>query len=281
MKQYVVDAFTDKVFAGNPAAVCVMDKWLSDELMMKITIENNLSETAFCVKEGKNYHLRWFTPGGEIDLCGHATLATAYVILRFVEPELTQVRFDTLSDELIVTKNGELLEMVFPAYDLKPVEVTDAMTEVIGARPTAAFMGRDLLCVVNSEDIVRSCAPDMAKVMQLDGLLLHVTARARILTAFRAALRRSATYRRIPCAARVTATSSPTGQRSLAKPSSPPIRPRAAAAFCTHGSTVTRSSSPVRPRCSAKRRSISTDFCDFNRLFRKEAIGFFIFSLDK
>lgn len=107
MKQYVVDAFTDKVFAGNPAAVCVMDKWLSDELMMKITVENNLSETAFCVKEGRNYHLRWFTPGGEIDLCGHATLATAYVILHFVEPELTQVRFDTLSGELIVTKNGD------------------------------------------------------------------------------------------------------------------------------------------------------------------------------
>ena len=148
MKQYVVDAFTDKVFAGNPAAVCVMDKWLSDELMMKITVENNLSETAFCVKEGRNYHLRWFTPGGEIDLCGHATLATAYVILHFVEPELTQVRFDTLSGELIVTKNGELLEMVFPAYKLKPVE-----------------------------DVVRGCAPDMAKVMQLDGLLLHVTAK--------------------------------------------------------------------------------------------------------
>lgn len=145
MKQYVVDAFTDKVFAGNPAAVCVMDKWLSDELMMKITVENNLSETAFCVKEGRNYHLRWFTPGGE----------------------------------LIVTKNGELLEMVFPAYKLKPVEVTDAMTEVIGARPTAAFMGRDLLCVVDSEDVVRGCAPDMAKVMQLDGLLLHVTARGK------------------------------------------------------------------------------------------------------
>lgn len=179
MKQYVVDAFTDKVFAGNPAAVCVMDKWLSDELMMKITVENNLSETAFCVKEGKNYHLRWFTPGGEIDLCGHATLATAYVILHFVEPELTQVRFDTLSGELIVTKNGELLEMVFPAYKLKPVEVTDAMTEVIGARPTAAFMGRDLLCVVDSEDVVRGCAPDMAKVMQLDGLLLHVTAKGK------------------------------------------------------------------------------------------------------
>ena len=264
MKQYVVDAFTDKVFAGNPAAVCVRDKWLSDELMMKITVENNLSETAFCVKEGRNYHLRWFTPGGEIDLCGHATLATAYVILHFVEPELTQVRFDTLSGELIVTKNGELLEMVFPAYKLKPVEVTDAMTEVIGARPTAAFMGRDLLCVVDSEDVVRGCAPEKAVCCCTS------PQRARLLTVFRAALHPSATCRRIPCAARVTATSSPTGQRSLARMSSPPIRPRAAAAFCTPGSTVTRSSSPVRPRCSAKRRSISTDL---NRLLLFGATG--------
>lgn len=179
MKQYVVDAFTDKVFAGNPAAVCVMDEWLSDDTMQKITIENNLSETAFCVKEGKNYHLRWFTPGGEIDLCGHATLATAYTILRFVEPNADRVVFDTLSGELIVTKNGKLLEMVFPAYELKPVEVTDKMAEVIGTRPTAAFMGRDLLCVMDDETAVRGCAPDMAKVMELDGLLLHVTAKGK------------------------------------------------------------------------------------------------------
>ena len=179
MKQYVVDAFTDKVFAGNPAAVCVMDKWLDDELMQKITIENNLSDTAFCVREGKNYHLRWFTPGGEIDLCGHATLATAYVILRFVEPELNEVRFDTLSGELIVTKNSGLLEMVFPAYELKPVEVTEQMRDVIGAKPVAAFMGRDLLCVMDDEAEVRDCAPDMAKVMQLDGLLLHITAKGK------------------------------------------------------------------------------------------------------
>lgn len=179
MKQYVVDAFTDRVFAGNPAAVCVMDKWLDDELMMKITVENNLSETAFCVKEGKNYHLRWFTPGGEIDLCGHATLATAYIILRFIEPGLSKVCFDTLSGELTVTKNGELLEMDFPAYELKPVEVTEKMAEVIGAKPVAAFMGRDLLCVMDDEAVVRECAPDMAKVKLLDGLLLHITAKGK------------------------------------------------------------------------------------------------------
>lgn len=177
MKQYVVDAFTDKVFSGNPAAVCVMDKWLPDELMMSITIENNLSETAFCVKEGANYHLRWFTPGGEIDLCGHATLATAYTLFRFYEPELTELHFDTLSGKLIVVKNGELLEMDFPAYELAPVDVTDAMVDAIGARPRAAYMGRDLLCVMDSAEQVINAAPDQSKVMQLDGLLLHLTAR--------------------------------------------------------------------------------------------------------
>lgn len=177
MKQYVVDAFTDKVFSGNPAAVCVMDKWLPDELMMSITIENNLSETAFCVKEGANYHLRWFTPGGEIDLCGHATLATAYTLFRFYEPELSELHFDTLSGKLIVVKNGELLEMNFPAYELAPVDVTDAMVDAIGARPRAAYMGRDLLCVMDSAEQVINAAPDQSKVMQLDGLLLHLTAR--------------------------------------------------------------------------------------------------------
>lgn len=179
MKQYIVDAFTDKVFCGNPAAICVMDSWLSDDMMQLITWENNLSETAFCVKEGENYHLRWFTPGGEIDLCGHATLATAYTVFRFYEPELDVLRFDTLSGVLTVRKNGELLEMDFPAYALEPVEVTDAMAECCGARPVAAFMGRDLLCVMNSEAEVRNAAPDMEKVRKLDGLLLHMTAQGK------------------------------------------------------------------------------------------------------
>ncbi|MGM9534449.1 MAG: PhzF family phenazine biosynthesis protein, partial [Intestinibacter sp.] len=95
MKQYVVDAFSEKVFGGNPAAICVMDAWLPEDTMMSITIENNLSETAFTVKEGDKYKLRWFTPGGEIDLCGHATLASAYVIMNYVEADLKTVTFST------------------------------------------------------------------------------------------------------------------------------------------------------------------------------------------
>ena len=176
MKQYTVDAFTDKVFSGNPAAVCIIDKWPDDTTMQKIAIENNLSETAFAVKTGDVYHLRWFTPGGEVDLCGHATLATAYTILRFYEKESSLVNFDTLGGRLTVVKKGDLLEMDFPAYILRPVEITQAMTDVIGERPTAAFIGRDLLCIIEDENTVRNMKPDMEKVLQLDGTILHVSA---------------------------------------------------------------------------------------------------------
>lgn len=176
MKQYVVDAFSDKVFGGNPAAVCVLDKWLADDLLMQITMENNLSETAFAVSVGDSYHLRWFTPGGEIDLCGHATLATAYVITRFIQPEAQCVQFDTLSGRLTVNKSGDLFELDFPVYSLTNVEVTEAMTAAIGVRPLAAYLGRDLLCVMDSEQTVRDAQLDMSKVAMLDGLLLHITA---------------------------------------------------------------------------------------------------------
>ena len=177
MIQYVVDAFTDKVFGGNPAAVCVMDHWPSEELMMSITRENNLSETAFTVKEGDGYRLRWFTPGGEIDLCGHATLGTAFIIMNYVDTDAGSVTFDTLSGKLTVKRVGDLYEMDFPAYELQPVEVTAAMAEAAGAMPSAAYMGRDLLCVFEDEAFVRTMSPDMEKVKELDGLLLHATAK--------------------------------------------------------------------------------------------------------
>lgn len=179
MKQYVVDAFTDKVFGGNPAAICVIDHWLPEQLMMNITIENNLSETAFTVKEGEKYKLRWFTPGGEIDLCGHATLACAYVIMNYYDQERTEVVFTTLSGDLTVKRLGDLYEMDFPPYDLKPAEVTAEMSEAMGAVPKEAYMGRDLLCVFDDEETVRALNPDMEKVKQLEGLLLQVTSPGR------------------------------------------------------------------------------------------------------
>lgn len=179
MKQYVVDAFTDEVFGGNPAAVCVMDSWLSDDLLLKITRENNLSETAFAVPEQDKYHLRWFTPGGEIDLCGHATLATAYVLTHFVCTDLQTIRFATKSGLITVEKKKGLYEMDFPAYKLRQIPVTDEMETAIGARPIKAFMGRDMLCVMDSEETVRQLKPDVNKLLTLDGLLLQVTAKGK------------------------------------------------------------------------------------------------------
>lgn len=179
MKYYVVDAFAEKVFEGNPAGICVLDRWLPDGLMQKIAMENNLSETAFTVKEGESFRLRWFTPGGEIDLCGHATLATAYVLSRFIEPDADGFLFETLSGRLTVTRRGDLYELDLPAYDLSPVPVTDEMEEAIGFRPTEAWMARDLVCVLEDESQVRAAKPDLVKVTALDGLLLHLTARGK------------------------------------------------------------------------------------------------------
>ena len=148
MKLYVVDAFAEQLFEGNPAAVCVLEHYPKDELLQQITNENNLSETAFVVKENDGYRLRWFTPGGEIDLCGHATLAAGYVLMRDYVPEVTEVRFHTLSGVLIVRRKGELYEMEFPIYSLTPVAVTDDIVNAIGVRPAEAWIGRDLLCVM-------------------------------------------------------------------------------------------------------------------------------------
>ena len=170
MKQYVVDAFTDQVFHGNQAAICIMDEWLPEDLMMSVTKENNFSETAFAVKEGSKYHLRWFTSGGEIDLCGHATLACAYALFRFYITDADEVVFSTLGGDLVVKR------MEFPAYELRSVPVTKAMEEAIGAKPLEAYVGRDLLCVFDDEETVRGLRPDMAKLLDLDGLLLQVTA---------------------------------------------------------------------------------------------------------
>ena len=130
MIQYIVDAFTDKIFCGNPAAICILEKWIPDDLMIKITMENNLSETAFAVKKGQKYHLRWFTPGGEIDLCGHATLACAFVSLNFYEKDQKLITFNTLSGDLIVNKENDLYEMDFPAYELKSVPISDQIIKI-------------------------------------------------------------------------------------------------------------------------------------------------------
>ena len=179
MKQYIVDAFTNKPFSGNPAAVCVMERWPSEEAMMKLAMENNLSETAFIVKEDAGYHLRWFTPATEVELCGHATLASSFVILNFYEPGSDVVRFHTLSGVLTIRKHDALFEMNFPTYELKEIPVTDAMAQAFGVRPVKAVLGLDPVCIFDSEDQVRTMKPKQELLAQIEGRIQNATARGK------------------------------------------------------------------------------------------------------
>ena len=179
MKQYIVDAFTNKPFSVNPAAVCILDSWPSESSMMKLAMENNLSETAFIVKENQGYHLRWFTPGTEVELCGHATLASAFVILNFYESGSDLVQFSTLSGLLTVRRKGDLYEMDFPTYALKEIPVTDAMEQAFGVRPVKAVLGLDLVCVFETEEQVRSMAPDQEALKAIVGRIQNATAKGK------------------------------------------------------------------------------------------------------
>lgn len=177
IKQYIADAFTDKIFHGNPAAVCIMEQWIPEQVMQNIANENNLSETAFIVKENNSYSLRWFTPGGEIDLCGHATLASAYVIMEFIKRGISYITFTTKSGKLLVVKKNDLYEMTFPAYKLTQLDVKPDIIEVLGAIPQEVYLGRDLLCILDNEQTIKDINPNMDKAKKLEGLLLHVTAK--------------------------------------------------------------------------------------------------------
>ena len=179
MKQYIVDAFTSEPFSGNPAAVCVMESWPSERSMMKLAMENNLSETAFVVKEAAGYHLRWFTPGTEVELCGHATLASAYVILNFYEPHRDSVSFRTLSGILTIHRKDGMYEMDFPTYELREIPVTDAMEQAFGVRPVKAILGLDLVCVFETEEQVRTMQPNQALLAQIEGRIQNATARGK------------------------------------------------------------------------------------------------------
>ncbi|MEA4973563.1 hypothetical protein SDC9_83262 [bioreactor metagenome] len=176
LRQYIVNTFTEEVFTGNPAAVCVTQEYISDELMNKIAVENKLSNTCFAFKDGSSYNLRLFTPGGEIDLCGHATLAAAYVILNFFEKNKDILEFDTISGKIKVTKNYDVYEIDLPESELISVPVTDQMAEALGIRPKEAFLGRDLLCVFDKEEDIISMRPKKKRLVGLDGLVTHVTA---------------------------------------------------------------------------------------------------------
>jgi PhzF family phenazine biosynthesis protein len=167
---YQVDAFSSRVFAGNPAAVCPLDEWLEDDVLQAIAAENNLAETAFYVPEGGHYRLRWFTPKVEVDLCGHATLASAYVI---GSPE---VRFITKSGELSVTRNGDLFTLDFPSRAPQPHPANPGLIAALGGTPAELLAARDYLVVYGSEDEIRALKPDMAALCGIDRFAVIVTA---------------------------------------------------------------------------------------------------------
>ena len=168
IKQYQVDAFASRPFEGNPAAVCVLERWLADDVLQAIAEENNLSETAFFVPCDTGFELRWFTPTTEVDLCGHATLATAHVIFDQLGYSQPAIRFHTRSGELHVKKHANMLQMDFPAQTPVPCEIPDALVRGLGVRPARLLRSDDYLAVFDSEQDIRALQPDFAWLGQLD-----------------------------------------------------------------------------------------------------------------
>lgn len=181
MKQkiYQVDAFTDKVFSGNPAAVCPLEKWLSDDIMQKIAMENNLAETAFCVKDRDRYIIRWFTPAVEVDLCGHATLATAYVLFNILNHPGDSIYFESpRSGKLTVTRNKDLLTLNFPTDTIEKIELSDDISAGFSIKPVAAYKGKsDYMLIYGNESQVRTLIPDFRLIAKLGDRGVIVTAK--------------------------------------------------------------------------------------------------------
>jgi PhzF family phenazine biosynthesis protein len=176
LPMYQIDAFTQHVFGGNPAAVVPLDSWLSDEAMQSIAAENNLAETAFFVREGEHYGLRWFTPTVEVDLCGHATLASAHLLFTKLAYDRNQVDFMTRSGKLSVTRQGDMLSMELPARPPEPCPVPPDLEQALGKAPVSVLGARDYLMVYDREADVHALTPNMDKIAALDRFAVIATA---------------------------------------------------------------------------------------------------------
>jgi PhzF family phenazine biosynthesis protein len=175
---YQVDAFTSDVFAGNPAAVCPLESWIDDKTMQAIAAENNLSETAFFVPNGDVFELRWFTPKVEVELCGHATLASAYVVFSILDYTKDIIRFQTVkSGELTVSREGDLLSMNFPRRKPTPVKCPAALARALHGEPPKVLKSVAYLAVFESEEQVRKMKPDFPPLEELDAHGVIITAK--------------------------------------------------------------------------------------------------------
>ena len=168
LKLYQVDAFAEHVFEGNPAAVVPLDAWPDDRLLQAIAQENNLSETAFFVSADDGFELRWFTPRAEVDLCGHATLASAHVVFEHLAHDSDEIVFNTRSGRLIVKRTAQGMEMNFPAVGSETIEMPESLLEGLGARPTEVRGAPDYLAIFESEHQVAALVPDFSALSRLD-----------------------------------------------------------------------------------------------------------------
>lgn len=169
MQYHVIDVFTDTLFGGNPAGVCLPDRWPGDEVLQSVAYENNLSETAFLVKQDGYYDLRWFTPEIEVDLCGHATMAGAFVLFEERERDAAEIRFKTKSGMVAVTRENDLLYLDFPSRPVKPCPVYPAFEKAFGVTPAGAYQAADFLVLLDSEDAVRALRPDLLALGAVKG----------------------------------------------------------------------------------------------------------------
>lgn len=177
LKIYQIDAFTEKLFGGNPAAVCPLDKWLDDSTMQKIALENNLSETAFFVKQDDVYEIRWFTPKAEVDLCGHATLASAYVLYNHLSYSKEEIKFQSKSGLLTVKKEGDLLVLNFPVDQSTKVALPETLAAAFNIKPIKCLKGKtDYLLLFENQEDIENLKPDFSKILEAGARGVIVTA---------------------------------------------------------------------------------------------------------
>lgn len=178
LKMYQIDTFTDTLFKGNAAAICPLDSWISDDLMIKIAAENNLSETGFFVKDKTGYQIRWFTPTVEVDLCGHATLAAAFVLYNYLDYVGDTIIFQSRSGELRVRQSDDYYALDFPTDDVNQVDVTSELTTPFNIKPIEAFKGKtDYLLLFENEDIIKNMNPDLLQISKIKARGIIVTAK--------------------------------------------------------------------------------------------------------
>jgi len=178
LKMYQVDAFAKNVFEGNPAAVCPLEEWLDDVIMQKIANENNLSETAFFVQEEGGYRIRWFTPSSEVDLCGHATLASAYVLFELINIKEEEIVFQSKSGALRVSKKGETYQMDFPALEFKESAIPDNVAKAFDKKVVACYSSMDYIVVFENEDDVANANVNLELLKEIDVRGVIITARS-------------------------------------------------------------------------------------------------------